>query len=1003
MVSKPWQSLYAERVVSAEKAVARIRNGQTVFVGSGAGEPTLLTRTLAHEASRFWDIEVIHLTAAQEESVLARPDLVNHFRYNTFYIGRGLSAAVAAGIADYTPMNISELPQAMEDGTVLLDVALVQVSPPDEFGLCSLGVSVDATKAAVEHAKVVIAQVNEYMPVSLGDSMLPIEAMDCLVEGNEPLIEVEAQEVDPVSLTIGRHVASLISDGMCLHFARGPISAATMRYLDTKKDLGIHTEVLTDDILRLVRSRAVTNLKKNINRGKTVVTLALGSKELYRYCNKNPYFEFLPIDKVNDPFVICQNDSMVSIQAIQEIELTGLARADTQEISAIRSLPSSMDFVNGATRSKNGFSIVALPSTTYDGHQSRIVALSLGGGVAFGRSKIDYVVTEYGVVNLKGLSIRERTIALISVAHPKFRQSLLSEAMKLNYVGKEQRIAPEQGCVYPSQYEFTHTFEDGTCVFFRPVQPSDARRLQRMFYRMSPESIRMRYHGTIKTMSNVMAQKLAAIDYSRDMALVGLVGPQLNPQIVAEGRYMHNPLNNMGEFDIVVDEEFRGRGLGTFLANHLNKVAYSRGLSGVYAEVISQNAATMALLSRAWPTAQKTFDSDSCTIALRFPPEDVKRPKDSIIIYSGRFGDYTYGREHPFDPGRARFTLQMIKQQGYLNEPWMRVEEPRMVTSQRLTESHDPDFIKALEEANTGQWQEKFLPYHLGGDDCPVFAGMYDYILLYTSATCTGVDLILDENANVVFNPLGGFHHASRSHSEGFCYVNDIIVAIDLFLARGFRVAYVDVDAHHGNGVQDAYYQDDRVLTISLHQTGKSLYPWSGFESEIGEHMGKGYNINIPLPEECDDEAFEMVYNRVVPQALGRFEPSVIVAVIGADAHKSDPLSSLNLTNNGMVEAVKTLRQKCRHLLLLGGGGYELQTTVKAWSRMWAAANRIDELPDYMLVMGGAFMGGSGLAGADIVDMQYRVSGESKRSILDELERIAAFHESKTIPLLERR
>jgi acetoin utilization deacetylase AcuC-like enzyme/acyl-CoA hydrolase len=1003
MPSKPWQTQYASKLVTAEKVVSRIRNGQTIFVGSGPGEPTLLTETLAGKAENYWDIEVIHLSSAQEESVLARPDMLAHFRYNTFYIGRGLSAAVAAGHADYTPMNISEMPDAMADGIIQIDVALIQVSTPDSFGLCSLGVSVDATKAAVEHADLVIAQVNEYMPVTIGDSMVALDAIDFLVDGSRPLIEIEPIEIDPVSLTIGKYVAYLIEDGMCLHFDRGPISSATMRYLDTKRDLGIHTDILTDDIMRLIKSRAVTNMRKSVHRGKTVATMVSGSRELYREVDKNPYFELLPIDQVNDPFIICQNANMVSVHPIQEMELTGLARADTQELSAIRSLPSSMDFINGTSRSPGGFTVVALPSTTYDGQQSRIVALSLGGGVAFNRAKIDYVVTEYGVVNLYGLSVRERSIALISIAHPKFRRQLLEEAKRLNYVDEDQPLAPEHGCVYPHQYEFSQTFKDNTEIFFRPVQPSDTRRLQRMFYRLSPESVRMRYHGTIKTLGNAMAQKLSNIDYSQDMAIVGLVGPRLNPRIIAEGRIMYNPANNMGEFDIVVDEEVRGNGVGTFLANHLNKIAYSRGLSGVYAEVISQNAATMALLSRAWPTAKKTFDSDSITFTVRFPPADVARPKDSIVIYSGRFGDFTYGDDHPFNPGRARTTLQMIEDQGYLNEPWMRVEEPRMLSAKILNTSNDPDFIDALREANDGQWNEELLRYHLGGDDCPLSPGLFDYVLLYTSATCTGVDLILDENANVVFNPLGGFHHASRSHAEGFCYVNDVIVAIDRFLARGLRVAYVDIDAHHGNGVQDAYYSDDRVLFISLHQTGKTLYPFSGFETETGKGNGTGFTINVPLPEETDDEAYEHIFGRVVPPALKKFGPAVIVAAIGADTHKADPLSDLCLTNNGMVTAIEHLREHCQHLLLLGAGGYDEQTTTRAWTRMWAAANRVDDLPDYMLVMGGSFMGGAGLEGAEIVDMPYRVSGDTKKKIMAELDRIAEFHEKNTLPILGQR
>jgi len=992
-----WKTTYANKVVTAQKALSRIEKGQTIFVGSGAGEPRVLTDALADNATQFWDVELIHLTAA-ETSRLADPAFQNNFRYNTFYVGRGLRDAVAAGTADYTPMNISELPGAMAGGVVEIDVALIQVSAPDAFGLCSLGVSVDATKAAVENAKLVIAQVNENMPVTIGDSMIPVDSIDYLVEGNAQLIELPPFELDPISLTIGRHISSLIDDGMCLHFDRGPISAATMRYLDTKRDLGIHTDILTDDILRLLKSRSVTNRKKRNNKGKTVATMVLGSKELYETVNANPFIEILPIDQVSDPFIIAQNDDMVAVQTIQEIEITGLARAEKQGISEIRSLPVSTDFINGASRSKGGFTILAMPSTTKDGLQSRIVAMSLGGAVAFVRSSVHFVVTEYGFVNLYGRSLRERAIALISIAHPKFRQKLLEEAKRLNYVDKDLSIPSEKGCFYPHHYEFYHTFKDDLKVFFRPAKPTDAKEMQRMFYRLSPESVRMRYHGTIKTLSRSDAQRLAHVDYSQDMAIVALVGPRHKQTIIGEARYMYNPSNNMGEFDIVIDEKYQGRGIGTFMGNLLNKIAFSRNLNGVYAEVIAQNGATIALLNKAWPTAQILFDGDACTFVLRFPEEDVQKPKDSIVIYSGRFNDYRYGEQHPFHPDRARVALQLMIQQGYLDEPWIRVEEPIPIGKERLIESHDPSFIEALQEANSGRWKESFLQFHMGNDDCPVFPGLFDYVLLYTSATITAVDLITNENANVVFNLLGGFHHASRSFASGFCYVNDVLVAIDIFLSKGFRVAYVDIDAHHGNGVQDAYYNDDRVLVISLHQTGKNIYPWSGFEHEIGEGIGKGFNINIPLPEETDDEAFQMVFDRVVPSALQKFAPSVIVAIVGADTHKSDPMANLNLTNNGMVHAIEKIRDCSRHLLLLAAGGYELQTTTRAWARMWAAANRIDALPDYLLVIGGRFREEAGRQQGDIGDMNYRVSGQLKDEIIQELNRIAEFHETKTLP-----
>jgi len=1005
MAVKNWQALFAGKVVSIEKAISKIRNGQTIFIGSGCGEPLLLTEALARMAPKFWDLQVIHLIA-QEESKLARPELVNSFRYNTFYVGRGLADAVANGTADYTPINISKLPSAMDRGIISVDVALIQVSPPDHEGQCSLGISVDAVKAAVENAHLVIAQVNENLPVSMGNSMISVDHIQYLVQGNAPLIEAPSRELDPVSLTIGSFIAKLIADGMTLHFDSSIISAATMRYLDTKKNLGIHTDMLTDEIFRLIKTGVVTNKKKSFKKNKTIATIVMGSKYLYQALDRNPHIEIHPIDFVSDPFIIAKNRKMVSVLSIDKIELSGMPWADINEASHIHSLPSSMDFINGSNRSENGFTILALKSTSSDGLDSQIVAERVSKGVSFSRGKVDFVVTEYGSVYLNGLSYRERAVALISIAHPKFRKKLLEEAKKFNYVGKEQIIidCPNSGMIYPHHYELAHTFKGGLEVFFRPIKPEDARRLQLMFYSLSPETVRMRYHGTIKQLTNKTAQMLSNIDYSKDMAIVGLIGPRENRRMIAEGRYTYNPNNHMGEFDIVVHDDYQRYGIGIFLANYLNKIAYTSGLSGVYAEVIPHHRGAMGLLSKAWPTAKKHFELGTCTFKVKFPKEDISRPKGSIIIYSGRFSDFSYGEDHPFKTDRANITLNLINQQGYLDEPWMKVKEPIMITKEHLVESHDPEFIDALKKANSGEFdKENFLRFNIGGDDCPVFPGLFDYILLYTSATLTGVDLIMKEKANVVFNLVGGFHHASRSHAEGFCYVNDIIVAIDAFLAHGFRVAYIDLDAHHGNGVQDAYYKDDRVLVISLHESGKILYPWSGFKEEIGEDIGKGFTMNIPLPSGTDDEVYEWVFNQLVPPAVNSFRPTVVVACVGADTHKSDPLSTLNLTNEGMVNVMKQIRDFSRHMLLLGGGGYNLKSTSRAWCRIWAAANRIHAMPDYLLVMGGSFIGSEEIKGAGIMDRAFRLSGKVKDNIMRELKEIVLFHEEVTLQLIKQR
>lgn len=1002
MSKNDWQEQYKDKILTAEDAVAKIKSGQTILVGSGAAEPVTLTDTIASMSEHFWDIKVFHLLA-QREPQLADSKHSLRYHYSTFYFGRGIEGAMSEGAVDYTPLELSDLPDAIMRDFIKLDVVLIMIAPPGKGGNCCLGSSIDILKASVKNAGLVIAQVNQNMPLTWGDTFISIDDIDYLVEGHEPLIEVPSAELNPVSLTIGRYIANLITDGMTLHFDTGPISSSVMRYLDYRKSLGIHTLVLTTEIMRLIESGVIDNSNKNRDSGKSVATMAMGTKTLYEFIDKNPSINLMPIDYVSNPFLLSQIKNMVSVLSVQEIDLTGMARIDIRGISNFQSLPTGMDFFNGTNRMNGGFTILGLYSTTRNGKRSRILSKLYGHGVFFNRTKVDFVVTEYGSVYLYGLSIRERAVALISIAHPKFRKKLLENAKKLSYVSENQIISPEGGNIYPHNLEISKTLKNGLKIFFRPVKPYDTRRRQQMFYSLSPKTIRDRYHATIKTLSYDEAQNLTNIDYKKEMAIVALIGPKGSRKMVAEARYIYNPNNNMGEFDVIVSEEYQNMGIATFLTNYLTKIAYSRNLTGLYAEVLPYNEPSIALFEKAWPTGIKSFDSGLCRFTVTFPEAKVKHPKNSILIYSGRFSDFSFGKEHPVNLNRLKETFVKMRSEGFLTEPWIRVEEPQKISKEQLTQSHDHGYIDALEQANDGQWKDYFVNYHLGGDDCPVFKGIFDYTLLYCAATITGVNLIIQEDANVVFNLMGGFHHASRNFAEGFCYVNDAIVAIDMLLANGYRVAYIDIDAHHGNGVQDAFYQDDRVLFISLHESGKTLYPWSGFENEIGEELGKGFTINIPLPQDTDDEAYEWIFKRVVTPAVNCFSPTIVVAVIGTDTHKSDALSMLSLTNNGMVAVMEQIRDYSNNLLLLGGGGYDMHSATNAWCRLWAAANRIDSTPDYLSVLGGNFLGSQELSQVDIIDMNYRISGEKKEAIMKNLTGIAEFHEKNTIPLIKER
>lgn len=365
-------------------------------------------------------------------------------------------------------------------------------------------------------------------------------------------------------------------------------------------------------------------------------------------------------------------------------------------------------------------------------------------------------------------------------------------------------------------------------------------------------------------------------------------------------------------------------------------------------------------------------------------------PGDAVLIYAPSFSEQSLGDGHPFRPDRASALVELLKRQGWLSEPWMRVEEPGPVPKAALERAMDPGFLAAIERASAGEIDASLVAYGLGSAECPIFPGLSDYVGLYCAATMRGVRAILEEGADLAFNPLGGMHHASRSHAEGFCYVNDAILAIDALLAAGHRVAYIDIDAHHGNGVQDAYLADPRVLVASIHESGETLYPWCGREDEVGEGEGRGFTINVPLPAGADDEIFELAFNELVVHRVKAFVPTVTVAVVGADSLRSDPLSHLQVTNNALSAVLERIRSFGPRLLMLGGGGYDAAATVRAWARLWATANDIDALPDYLYAVGGVFLGAGDLEGADLIDAAFRVSGDAKRSMMEELRRLKA-------------
>lgn len=417
-------ALYQQKLMTPQDAVRWITSGARIYLGGGAGVPQTLERALVERAPELRNVEVVHVLTFAGGGYMAR-EFAASFRHRALFMGENARAAVKEGRADYMPIFLSEIPQLFRDGSLPLDTALIQVSPPDEHGFCSFGIEVGVTKPAAQAAKRVIAEVNAQMPRVLGDSFIHLNKIDALVETDYPLPQVPLGKFGPVQDRIGKHIADLIPDGATLQLGIGSIPDAVLFHLHDKRDLGIHTELFSDGVIDLVERGVITNDKKTLHPGKMIAGFLFGSQRLYEFVHDNALIELHPTDYVNDPFIIAQNDNMIAINSALEVDLTGQVCADSVGASFYSGIGGQVDFVRGAARSRGGKPIIALPSTAKDDQISRIVPqLKPGAGVVTSRGDVHYIVTEYGVASLHGKSIRERAQALINIAHPKFRDEL---------------------------------------------------------------------------------------------------------------------------------------------------------------------------------------------------------------------------------------------------------------------------------------------------------------------------------------------------------------------------------------------------------------------------------------------------------------------------------------------------------------------------------------------------------------------------------------------------
>ena len=595
---------YPEKFVPEDHIFNHIHRGDRIFISSACGEPQYLVQALIKYTESypkaFFDAEVIHIWTLGL-APYTEERFKHNFRHNSFFIANSTREAVNNGMADYTPVFLSEVPGLFNRKLIPVDVALIQTSLPDEHGYLSLGVSVDIVKAAIEQAVLVIAQVNSDMPRTHGDGFIHISKVDFIVPHDEPILEYTFPEDTHPDVTqeIGNYVSRLIQDGDTLQIGYGSVPDAIVINFAGKKHLGVHSELISDGLIELIRMGVVDNSRKNIDRGKTIAAFCMGKQDTYDFISDNPLIEFKTIDYTNNPLIVAQHESFVAINSALQIDLTGQSTAESLGKTFYSGMGGQASFMRGAVLSPRGRSILVLPSTANNDTVSRIVPfLSEGSGVTLNRGDVHYVVTEYGIAYLHGKNIRERAMEMISIAHPKFRRDLIQEAKKQNLIYKDQAFIPGKAGEYPKELEIYRTIRTGIEIFMRPVKISDEPLLKDLFYGLSDNSMYRRFISRRQDMPHERLQEFVIIDYSRELAIVATLKEGEKEIIVGLGQYNIDPNTHTAEVAFVVRDDYQNRGIGTELLSYLTYLARKQGLLGFTAEVLIENRPMLHLFEK---------------------------------------------------------------------------------------------------------------------------------------------------------------------------------------------------------------------------------------------------------------------------------------------------------------------------------------------------------------------------------------------------------------------
>lgn len=598
-----WTIRYPEKFAAEEEIFGHIHRGDTIFIGSACAEPQYLIRALLRfvrsQPKAFFGTEVLHIRSLGVFP-FADEKFQRNFRHNTFFIGDNTRDAVNQGLADYTPVFLSRVPDLIYRGLVRIDIALIQTSAIDEHGFMSLGISVDIIKAAVEKASVVVAQVNREMPRVHGDTFIHIDHVDFIVPSDEPLLEYEPKADSAAAKKIGDYITRLVKDGDTIQVGYGSIPNAVVASLKDKRHLGVHTEFLNSGIIDLMKAGVIDNTQKTINRGKTVATFCMGMKDTYDYIRNNPAIEFRTVDYTNNPLIIAQHGNMVAINSALQIDLTGQASAESLGKRFYSGVGGHADFMRGVALARHGRTILAVQSTAEGETVSRIVPfLSEGAGASLNRGDIQYVVTEYGIAYICGKSIRERAMELINIAHPKFRPWLIEEARKGGLIYKDQAYHAGEKGEYPEHLEAHRTTRKGMALFMRPVKISDEPRLKDFLYSLSDESLYRRFVSPRKEIPHEYLQEISVIDYTEQIMILATVGEADHEEIIGIGQYNIDRETHMAEVAFAVRDDQQQKGIGSELLAYLTYIAKRQGLLGFTADVLGDNRPMLTLFHQA--------------------------------------------------------------------------------------------------------------------------------------------------------------------------------------------------------------------------------------------------------------------------------------------------------------------------------------------------------------------------------------------------------------------